>query len=164
MMPITTILAAAAALAIALAVLALYHARAVRPSLDRLAALAKTHDELIGGGASASERLDALDREVDAQRSAVQGVAERAAELEALARTDLSRVGFTRYDAFDDTASELSYAIALLNREGDGVVLSSIYSRSETRTYGKAVVKFVPAVHASDEELRAIELARSKKA
>ncbi|HTX60320.1 MAG TPA: DUF4446 family protein, partial [Verrucomicrobiae bacterium] len=82
------------------------------------------------------------------------------AELELLAKTDVSRIGFVRYDAFDDTGSDLSYALALLNREGDGVVLSSIYSRSDTRTYGKAVERFKPAANASEEELTAIERAR----
>ena len=163
-MPTTTILAALVALLAALLALSVYHAVAVRPAFERLRALTATHDELIGGGAGAADRLASIERELAAQRSALQGLGERAGELEALARTDLSRVGFVRYDAYDDTGSELSYALALLNRDGDGVVISSIYSRSDTRTYGKAVSKFAPAVNASDEELRAIELARSKKA
>ena len=162
--PTSTILAALAAFVAALIALYVYHAVAVRPALARLGALGATHDELIGGGAGASERLAAIEREQAAQRSLLQGVGERASELEVLARTDLSRVGFVRYDAYDDTGSELSYALALLNRDGDGVVISSIYSRSETRTYGKAVTRFTPVVNASDEELSAIELARSKKA
>ena len=62
---------------------------------------------------------------------------------------------------FDDTGSELSYATALLNREGDGVVLTSIYSRTDTRTYGKAVTKFVPVWTASEEELQAIQRAKA---
>ncbi|MDE2481473.1 MAG: DUF4446 family protein [bacterium] len=164
MMPTLTIVAALAALLAALVALYIYHAVAMRPALRRLSELTATHDQLIGGGAGASARLQALEGEIAAQRSALQGVTERTGELEALARTDLSRVGFVRYDAYDDTGSELSYALALLNRDGDGVVISSIYSRSDTRTYGKAVTKFSPAVPASDEELRAIEFARSKKA
>jgi hypothetical protein len=41
------------------------------------------------------------------------------------------------------------------------VVLSSLYSRTDTRTYGKAVEGYKPAANASEEELRAIEMARS---
>ena len=73
-------------------------------------------------------------------------------------------MGFVRYDAFDDTGSELSYAVALLNREGDGAVFSSIYSRTDTRTYGKVVTGYQPAVNASEEELLAILRARTAKA
>jgi hypothetical protein len=54
----------------------------------------------------------------------------------------------------------LSYALALLNRQGDGVVVSSIFSREDTRTFGKAVNAFEPLQEASKEELRAIALAR----
>ncbi|MHB8146982.1 MAG: DUF4446 family protein, partial [Vulcanimicrobiaceae bacterium] len=94
-------------------------------------------------------------------RSDLERVTGRVGELEGLARADLSQFGFVRYDAFDDTGSELSYALALLNRQGDGVVVNSIYSRTDTRTYGKLIQRFKPAVSASQEELLAIERARA---
>jgi len=160
-MQMTTFYAAAAALAGALLALAAYHVFSVRPALARLQALLATHDGLIGGGrGDAAGRLERLEAGQAEQRSSLERLAGRADELEGLARTDLARIGFVRYDAFDDTGSDLSYALALLNREGDGVVLSSIYSRNDTRTYGKAVERFKPAANASEEELRAIEHAR----
>ena len=155
-----SIYAAIAALAGALVALVIYHFAAVRPALDRLGALGRTHDELIGGGAGAAGRLATLEQSGATVQSQLERVAARVSELEALARTDISRVGFLRYDAYDDTGSNQSYALALLNREGDGVVLTSIYSRTDTRTYGKAVSGFKPAANASDEELRAIDQAR----
>lgn len=163
-MPINSIYAAGGAVLGALIALAIYHLMVVRPALDRLRALVGTHDQLIGGGIGASERLDRLDTALADLRTTLGRAETRVSELEALARTDLSRVGFVRYDAFDDTGSELSYALALLNRDGDGVLISSIYSRADTRTFGKAVSGYKPAVNASEEELRAIELARSSKA
>jgi len=154
-------IAAAAALAGALVAIALYHAIAVRPALAAVRATLGTHDGLLGGAAGpASSRLDGLEAATAALRQEHERVAKRVGELDALAHTDVSRIGFVRYDAFDDTGSELSYALALLNREGTGVVLSSIYSRTDTRTYGKAVETYRPAANASAEELRAIELAR----
>jgi hypothetical protein len=164
MMETTTLYAALGAVLCAFLALAVYHLAVVAPALRANQSLLKTHDDLIGGGAGAGDRLAALEAALSAQRSAGERVEQRVRELEGLARTDISRVGFVRYDAFDDTGSELSYAMALLNREGDGVVISSIYSRADTRTYGKAVAAYKPAVNASDEELRAIELARTMKA
>ena len=153
--------AAIAAFVAALAALIIYHLAVVRPALAEAQRLLALHDGLIGGGAGgAAERLVSLEEGQRAHASALERVSERAAELEGLARTDLSRVGFVRYDAFDDTGSDLSYALALLNRDGDGVVITSIYSRTDTRTYGKAVKAYKPAANASEEELRAIELAR----
>ena len=145
----------------ALIALVVYHSVAVKPALARLRALMETHDQLIGGGAGASERLDRLDAHLAEMGSALGRAEGRVSELEGLSRTDISRVGFVRYDAFDDSGAELSYALALLNRGGDGVVISSIYSRADTRTFGKAVQGFKPVVNASDEEVRAIERART---
>ena len=162
-MQTSLLIAASAAFVAALIALAVYHAVSVKPAMAKLRALVDTHDQLIGGGAGASQRLDRLDAQLAEQGSSLGRVTGRVSELEALARTDISRVGFVRYDAFDNTGSELSYALALLNREGDGAVISSIYSRTDTRTYGKAVTGFKPAVNASDEELRAIDIARSTK-
>ncbi len=44
-----------------------------------------------------------------------------------------------RYDALSEMSGQLSFSVALLNALGDGVVLSSINGRSETRTYAKVV-------------------------
>jgi hypothetical protein len=163
-MEISTMYAALAAFIAALIALGVYHLAVAGPALRRLRELTGTHDQLIGGGSSASERLAQLDGSLGVVQTALERVTGRVGELEALARTDLSRVGFVRYDAFDDTGSELSYAVALLNREGDGAVFSSIYSRTDTRTYGKVVTGYQPAVNASEEELLAISRARTAKA
>lgn len=86
---------------------------------------------------------------------------ERLTELERVCRDLVFRVGFVRYNSLPDVGSDLSYAIALLNTQGDGVVLTSIFSREETRTFGKSVRRFAAEQDASDEEQLAIELART---
>ena len=52
----------------------------------------------------------------------------------------LRHVAVVRYDAFGDMGGRLSFSAALLDDQGDGLVLSSINGRSETRTYAKALV------------------------
>jgi len=86
---------------------------------------------------------------------------ERLDALETSVARDLHRVGFVRYNSFSDVGSDLSFTLALLNADGDGVVVTSIYSREETRTYGKAVRKFVPQQGASKEEQSAIAMAKT---
>jgi hypothetical protein len=153
--------AAAAALLGALVAIVLYHVSVARPALTRLRRLLELHDNLISGGTgSASGRLAALEEGEASIRSELQRYLARVRELETLAANDLSRAGFVRYDAFAGSGSGLSYALALLNRQGDGVVLTSIYSRDDTRTFGKPVTAFKPTVQASSEELEAIERAR----
>jgi hypothetical protein len=156
------IIAGVAAFAGAIIALVVYHYALLRPALGRAAAVLTTHDEMLGGGRMpATQRLSSLeDAQAELARRAERAES-RLRELDALSQTDVSRIGFVRYDAFDDTGSELSYALALLNRAGDGVVLSSIYSRADTRTYGKAVDGYIPRTSASAEELSAIERARN---
>jgi hypothetical protein len=86
---------------------------------------------------------------------------ERLEALEGVVKRDLHKVGFIRYNSFDDVGSDLSFTLALINDDGDGVVVTSIYSREETRTYGKAVRKYVPQQGASKEEQSAIAMART---
>ncbi|MBV8531169.1 MAG: DUF4446 family protein, partial [Candidatus Eremiobacteraeota bacterium] len=153
-----TLYAAGGALVGALAALLVYHAAVVRPALAKAGRLLEVHDELIGGDSgSAAGRLSALEAAAAASHSESLRLGERIGELEGLAATDLSRAGFVRYDAFSGSGAALSYALALLNRDGDGVVLTSIYSRDDTRTYGKPVAGFKPSAQASAEELEAIE-------
>jgi len=51
----------------------------------------------------------------------------------------VQRVAVVRFDAFEDMGGKLSYAVALLDDERNGVILTSIYGRTECRTYAKAV-------------------------
>jgi hypothetical protein len=51
--------------------------------------------------------------------------------------TGLSRVAVVRYDAFKDVGGELSYSVALVDNQGQGLMLTTINGRSETRTYVK---------------------------
>jgi len=51
----------------------------------------------------------------------------------------VQRVNLVRYDAFEDVGGEQSFSMALLNGQGDGIVLTSVYSRSDVRVYAKAV-------------------------
>jgi hypothetical protein len=161
-MQIAALYAGVGALVAALIALIIYHTAVVRPALAELRRLLALHDGLIAGGSGgAADRLGRVESDLAAVHTAIERVSKQVLELGGQARIDLSRIGFVRYDAFDDTGSDLSYALALLNREGDGVVLSSIYSRTDTRTFGKLVERFKPAAHASEEELQAIDRARS---
>jgi len=81
--------------------------------------------------------------------------------LEANAARSLQRVGFVRFNAFPDVGSELSYALAVVDGRGNGFLVSSIYSREEVRTYAKAIRSFSGDKDLSDEERRAIELAKA---
>lgn len=89
-------------------------------------------------------------------------VRRRLAALEAAADGSLQNVGFVRFNAFPDVGSELSYALAVVDGKGDGFVVSSIYSREEVRTYAKAVSGFETDKETSEEERRALGIAKER--
>ena len=68
----------------------------------------------------------------------------------------LRDMAIVRYDALQEMSGQLSFSLALLNSQGDGIVLSSINGRAETRTYAKAVVAGKGAQQLSPEEEEAI--------
>ena len=69
------------------------------------------------------------------------------------------KIGLVRYNAFKDTGSNLSFALAMLNENNDGVVLNGIYSRDSSNIYCKTVKQGIPEYAVSDEEKDAIEKA-----
>ena len=80
-----------------------------------------------------------------------------------MAESSIQNVGIVRFNAFNDTGSDLSFAVALLDHYGDGVVINSIFGRSETRTYAKPVNKGVSSYNLSTEEEEAIRKALENK-
>jgi hypothetical protein len=81
--------------------------------------------------------------------------AELAGELDCCVK----RMGIVRFNAFDDVGGEQSFALALLNAERDGVVVSSLYGRQDARLYAKSIVKGEGERPLSDEERRAVDKA-----
>lgn len=69
-------------------------------------------------------------------------------------------VGVVRYDALEEMSGARSFSLALLNAAGDGIVVTSINGRTESRTYAKAVRGGDAAEELSPEEYRAIRTAR----
>ena len=71
----------------------------------------------------------------------------------------IQKVGIVRYSAFKDTGSDLSFALALLDENDNGVVLNGIYSREMSNIYAKPVEKGQSTYMVSEEEAQAIEKA-----
>jgi hypothetical protein len=68
-----------------------------------------------------------------------------------------------RYDAFGDMGGRLSFTAALLDDSGDGLVITSINGRTESRAYAKGVKEGASDQSLSPEEIQAIQLALGRK-
>ena len=72
----------------------------------------------------------------------------------------LRHVSVVRYDAFGDMGGRFSFSAAVVDDSGDGLVITSIHGRTETRTYLKGIANGVPDIELSPEEQQALQLAR----
>jgi uncharacterized protein YlxW (UPF0749 family) len=86
------------------------------------------------------------------------------AEVEALRQEGseaLRHLSVVRYDAFGDMGGHLSWSAALLDDSGNGIVLTSIHGRSESRTYAKNIAAWSSDQTLSPEEDEAVGTARA---
>ena len=105
-----------------------------RASTRRFAGLTRGAD-----GESLEAILDAHLDKVYAVAREVDDLAARSAVLEATQRRAFQRVGLVRFNPFEDTGGNQSFALALLDAHGDGFVVSSLHARAGTRVYAKAI-------------------------
>jgi hypothetical protein len=89
-------------------------------------------------------------------------VAARTAVLEGASRLHFSRLGLVRFNPFDDTGGNQSFALAMLDANNDGFVISSLHSRTGTRVYAKAIFEGVCESPLSTEEEKAVGIAVSQ--
>ncbi len=107
-------------------------------------------------GSSLEAVLDAHLDKVQAVAREVDEVVARQAVLEAAQRKAFQRVGLVRYNPFEETGGNQSFALALLDAGGNGWVLSSLHARSGTRVYAKAIKAGRADTGLSDEETAAL--------
>jgi len=69
------------------------------------------------------------------------------------------KVGLVRYNAFKDTGSDLSFALALLDGNNNGVILNGIYSREMSNIYAKSIKEGKATSKLSEEEEQALRKA-----
>ncbi len=99
-----------------------------------------------------AQRLDGLSGRLDALNKLHK-------ELEAITQRSIQKVGVIRYNPFSDAGGDQSFAIALLDAEGNGLVVSSLHSRTETRVFAKPVRAGRSTYSLSDEEQQAVKKA-----
>ena len=81
----------------------------------------------------------------------------RMERLEEASRTSVQKVGFNRFNPFQDTGGDNSFTLALLDKEDNGVIISSLYMREGTRLYAKQIERGATKHPLSDEEKRVLE-------
>jgi hypothetical protein len=112
------------------------------------------------GGRGLDEVLDTIFRRLDKADERFTALSALQQDLEGLLRRGtLRNVGLVRFNPFPDAGGDQSFAIALLDAEGTGVVISSLHARTDTRVFAKPVQGSRSRHQLSDEEQDAIRQA-----
>jgi hypothetical protein len=114
-------------------------------------------------GAVAGAAPDALDRLLRSLQEAegrARTLERRTDALEEAMRSRLLRPGLVRFRAYDAAGPLLSFALAVVDGRGDGVVLTSLYGRTASHVFVKHVAGGQGRVELGPEEEAALRLAR----
>src|SRR5881296_1023121 len=115
-----------------------------------------------GEGVGLDELLDRQFRRLDTVAERVEALNRLHHELQTLSQRSVQKVGIVRFNPFADTGGDQSFAIALLDADGNGVVISSLHTRAETRMFAKQVEAGRSRHTLSDEEQDAIRKALTR--
>lgn len=124
----------------------------------------KRYDFFMGTNRKPSYSLEA---KLESYYSVSKGIAEKYAKLldmvtdmDKTMKSNIQKVGLIRYNPFDEMGGNLCFALALLDGSDNGVVLNGIHSRTGSFTYAKPIEMGVSTYMLSDEEIKAVEMAK----
>ncbi|MBQ2917571.1 MAG: DUF4446 family protein [Clostridia bacterium] len=113
----------------------------------------------IGNGNNIEETLERYISRVEEATSENKEILQYCQRLDKEISLCVKKIGMVRYNAFKDTGSDLSFALAMLNDKNDGVLLNGIYSREMSNIYAKQVKEGKTSSQISEEEKQALEIA-----
>jgi hypothetical protein len=111
-------------------------------------------------GESLEQDLGLILEKVEYMASQYDAITSHHTELTRIFETCIRGVATVRFDPYQGSTGNQSYATAVINSYGDGVVFSSLYSREHTRVFAKPLVGLTSEYRLSKEEHEAIDLAK----
>jgi hypothetical protein len=130
----------------------------------RLGRLQRRHEKLFAGEAEQDTgmavALQNLADRLSETNARTERLVARAEQIDATLGHTVQGVGFVRFRAFQDTGGDQSFALALADGEGNGVIVSALYGRGATRIYAKPIEGWLSSKPLGEEEEQALTQAR----
>ena len=102
------------------------------------------------------ERIEALEKSNEEKDRQIESIFENLQHV-------YQKTGLVKYDAFREMSGKLSYAVALLDKEDNGILVNSMYSREGCYSYVKAISGGKCSIEMSEEEQKALKIAGNKE-
>lgn len=113
----------------------------------------------LGNGNNLDEMLHEYIKKVDSVEAKNQEIVSYCKAMDNNIKICSQKMGLVRYNAFKDTGSDLSFALAILDDYNNGIVLNGIYARDSSNIYAKPVENGESKYVLSNEEKEAISRA-----
>ena len=102
------------------------------------------------------ERIEALEKSNEEKDRQIESIFENLQHV-------YQKTGLVKYDAFREMSGKLSYAVALLDKEDNGILVNSMYSREGCYSYVKTIAGGKCSIEMSEEEQKALKIAVNKE-
>lgn len=122
-----------------------------------------SHYNRLTAGVTTHTLRDSLEKILDAyvkNKKDIETLSQALTHLDQEGTRHLQRIGIVRFNPFSDTGGSQSFTIAIVDKQDNGIVMTSLYARTGNRWY----IKYVKAGTAQDVELSKEEKAAIKQA
>lgn len=128
----------------------------------RFRRLGRTRRGMVAAG-DVQGQLDAQDARLNELAQGFDEMRGRLPVMDEVDRRSVQHVGVVRFNPFEDTGGQQSFALALLDGAADGVVISSLHSRQQTRIFLKSISGGTSESNLSAEETEALRRAAASR-
>ncbi len=101
-----------------------------------------------------------LEDEISKLKIAKENTEKELKEINTKLKKSIRGLETVRFNPFPDQGSNQSFAIGMLNEDGDGVVLSSLYSRERMSIFAKPIKNGKSEYELTEEERKSLEKAK----
>ncbi len=116
--------------------------------------------DIIGALKEYYDKVDDLSKTVNDNSDAV--LMSRLTNCEKDSNISIKKIGLVNFDAFDDVKGKLSFSLAMLNNNNDGIILTSLYGHNSCNTYVREIVNGETPIKLLEEEKTALNEAKNK--
>jgi hypothetical protein len=100
--------------------------------------------------------LNHLIKTVKENRQEVETVNKKLASFIETSKLHFKKMGFIRFNPFSHTGGDQSFAVCLLDENNDGIVISSLHSRENTRVYAKKLTNGISSDQILSKEEKSV--------
>ncbi len=130
-------------------------------TISKMKALNQKYEKFMSGkdAESLEEAIMSQFERIDSLEASDREKNEELEKIEKILLSTYQKTGLVKYDAFREMSGKLSYAVALLDMENNGILINSMYSREGNYSYIKEIKNGESAINLSPDEEKALDIA-----